>query len=162
MLRSGSCPSEFGLFSLCEGILCPVRSTADAALPPFARCPSAVRSDVVAWQPVQVRVQEVSKAGITKCDGRSVNRYHSRQPGNQWHSFSEFCHSVKDSVLGLGYPLIFYSVSELPVLPFFAATFRPVFGIAAQGPARTEPLPTPDDLADHTSHGFSEGGYLLK
>ena len=33
--------------------------------------------------------------------------------------------------MGLGYPLIFYSVSELPVLPFFAATFRPVFGIAA-------------------------------
>ena len=29
----------------------------------------------------------------------------------QWHSFSEFFHSVKDSVLGLGYPLIFYSVS---------------------------------------------------
>ena len=49
----------------------------------------------------------------------------------QWHSFSGFCHSVKDSVLGLGYPLIFYSVSELPVLPCFAATFRPVFGIAA-------------------------------
>ena len=51
----------------------------------------------------------------------------------QWHSFSEFFHSVKDSVLGLGYPLIFYSVSGLPVpvLPFFAATFRPVFGIAA-------------------------------
>ena len=50
----------------------------------------------------------------------------------QWHSFGELCHSVKDSVLGLGYPLIFYSVSELPVpvLPFFAATFRPVFGIA--------------------------------
>ena len=44
--------------------------------------------------------------------------------------FGEFRHSVKDSVLGLGYPLIFYSVSELPVLPFFAATFRPVFGIA--------------------------------
>ncbi len=44
---------------------------------------------------------------------------------------SAFCHSVKDSVLDLGYPLIFYSVSELPVLPFFAATFRPVFGIAA-------------------------------
>ena len=57
-----------------------------------------------------------------------------KPPGTaQWHSFSEFCHSVKDSVLGLGYPLIFYSVSELPVpvLPFFAATFRPVFGIAA-------------------------------
>ncbi len=51
----------------------------------------------------------------------------------QWHSFSEFFHSVKDSVLGLGYPLIFYSVSGLPVpvLPCFAATFRPVFGIAA-------------------------------
>ena len=30
------------------------------------------------------------------------------------------------------------------------------------GPARTEPLPTPDDLADHTSHGFPEGGCLLK
>ena len=50
----------------------------------------------------------------------------------QWHSFSEFFHSVKDSVLGLGYPLIFYSVSELPVpvLLFLAATSRPVFGIA--------------------------------
>ena len=50
----------------------------------------------------------------------------------QWHSFSELCHSVKDSVLGLGYPLIFYSVSELPVpvLLCFAATFRSVFGIA--------------------------------
>ncbi len=50
----------------------------------------------------------------------------------QWHSFSGFFHSVKDSVLGLGYPLIFYSVSELPVpvLLFLAATFRPVFGIA--------------------------------
>ena len=51
---------------------------------------------------------------------------------HQWHSFSEFFHSVKDSVLGLGYPLIFYSVSELPVpvILFLAATFRPVFGIA--------------------------------
>ena len=55
------------------------------------------------------------------------------QNGGQWHSFSGFFHSVKDSVLGLGYPLIFYSVSELPVpvLLFLAATFRPVFGIAA-------------------------------
>ena len=51
----------------------------------------------------------------------------------QWHSFSEFCHSVKDSVLGLGCPLIFYSVSglSLPVLSFLGATFRSVSGIAA-------------------------------
>ena len=56
----------------------------------------------------------------------------TRGISTQWHSFSEFFHSVKDSVLGLGYPLIFYSVSELPVpvLLFLAATFRPVFGIA--------------------------------
>ncbi len=56
----------------------------------------------------------------------------AEHPGaGQWHSFSGFCHSVKDSVLGLGYPLIFYSVSELPVpvILFLAATFRPVFGI---------------------------------
>ena len=54
-------------------------------------------------------------------------------PAIQWHSFSGFCHSVKDSVLGLGYPLIFYSVSglSLPVFSFLAATFRSVFGIAA-------------------------------
>ena len=62
-----------------------------------------------------------------------VPQERSGQFSTQWHSFSEFYHSVKDSVLGLGYPLIFYSVSELPVpvLPCFAATFRPVFGIAA-------------------------------
>ena len=55
------------------------------------------------------------------------------EASEQWHSFSGFCHSVKDSVLGLGYPLIFYSVSglSLPVFSFLAATFRSVFGIAA-------------------------------
>ena len=35
--------------------------------------------------------------------------------------------------MGLGYPLIFYSVGglSLPVLPFLGAAFRSVFGIAA-------------------------------
>ena len=55
-----------------EGTLHPVRSTRTRV----SRRSSGVRSDVVAWQAVPVRVQEVSKAGITKCDddGRSVNR----------------------------------------------------------------------------------------
>ena len=72
-------------------------------------------------------------SGANVMDFRIENLKSTTLGGTQWHSFSGFCHSVKDSVLGLGYPLIFYSVSELPVpvLPFFAATFRPVFGIAA-------------------------------
>ena len=73
--------------------------------------------------------QRFQKTVCTAC--RCASGWVSRVP-IQWHSFSGFCHSVKDSVLGLGYPLIFYSVSELPVpvLPCFAAIFRPVFGIA--------------------------------
>ena len=64
---------------------------------------------------------------------RGLPRHRMTLPYQQWHSFSEFCHSVKDSVLGLGYPLVFYSVNglPLPVLPFLGATFRSVFGIAA-------------------------------
>ena len=69
----------------------------------------------------------------TGSDGVIVKAEHTALGSHQWHSFSGFGHSVKDSILGLGYPLIFYSVSglPLPVLPFFAATFRPVFGITA-------------------------------
>ncbi len=78
--------------------------------------------------PALTNMQVVDALGVTERTCRTCvgGRW------SQWHSFSEFCHSVKDSVLGLGYPLIFYSVSELPVpvLLFLAATFRPVFGIA--------------------------------
>ena len=75
---------------------------------------------------VAEQVQLFERASACFTDHRDPS-----QVAHQWHSFSGFCHSVKDSVLGLGYPLIFCSVSELPVpvIPFFAATFRPVFGI---------------------------------
>ena len=47
------------------------------------------------------------------------------------------------------------SPSSLPLSDRFS-------GSPLIGPAQTEPLPTPDDLADHTGHGFPEGGCLLK
>ena len=71
--ESGLAPLNWAFSVSREGTLHPVRSTR-TRVSPFERCPSAVRSDVVAWQAVPERVQEVSKAGITKCDGRSVNR----------------------------------------------------------------------------------------
>ena len=47
------------------------------------------------------------------------------------------------------------SPSSLPLSDRFS-------GSPLIGPTRTEPLPTPDDLADHTSHGFPEGGGMLE
>ena len=47
------------------------------------------------------------------------------------------------------------SPSSLPLSDRFS-------GSPLIGPARTEPLPTPNDLADYASHGFPEGGCLLK
>ena len=68
-----------------EGTLRPVRSTRMRALPPFERCPSAVRPfGGLLGRRAPARVQEVSKAGVATCDGRSVNRYRVRasRPGN--------------------------------------------------------------------------------
>ena len=68
----------------------------------------------------------------------------------QWHSFSEFCHSVKDSVLVIRWFFIPLAgcrcrctPSPVPLSDRFSG------GSSLIGPARMEPLPTPDDLADH-------------
>ena len=102
----------------------------------IAKVTDVVLDEYEAWQsrPLQERYPIVYLDAIqvkVRDAGSVTNR--AVHLGIQWHSFSGFCHSVKDSVLGLGYPLIFYSVSglSLPVFSFLAATFRSVFGIAA-------------------------------
>ncbi len=75
--EAGLAPLNWAFSVSREGTLVSRAVHADAGLPPFERCPSAVRSDVccLAGGPSAGSGSiESGGRGITKCDGHSVNR----------------------------------------------------------------------------------------